>query len=201
MKTKLLLIIFLITGMLFPILSNGQNTSEKEKFDNLSSIGLNSAWANRTIVEVVFDKETIIASGILDSMELLNMVNTGMPEQQYQRGKKFIDILLDGVIQGKFKTCDYLTGSPMTTAQAKGICSHIDSVRIPIPNPPYEKDTVELIEINREQVVKYRVMIDWFYDASKFSIKTKIIAIAPLRKYYNYSGVFVGYSPLFWILI
>jgi len=160
MKTNSKLILFLIIGILSSIHSKAQNSQDKDKFDNLSPLGLSSAWANRTIIEVVFDKESIITSGILDSMEQATLMNTPFPEQQYQRGKKFIDVLLNGVMQGKFKTYDYLTGDPLSPEQAKHICSHTDSVRIPIPDPPYEKDTTELIEVPREHIIKYRVMMD-----------------------------------------
>jgi hypothetical protein len=200
METKQFFIMFLIAGILLSFDSHGQKSQENDRFDKLSPAGLGSDWANRTIIDVVFDKETIVTNGSLDSMDKINMLNTIFPDQQYQRGKRFVDILLNGVMEGKFKTCDYLSGNPLTTEQASHICSHTDSVRVPIPDPPYEKDTIEKTEVNRDLIIKYRVMMDWYFDASKFSFKTKIIAIAPVLKLYDYSGNFRGNSPLFWVL-
>jgi len=201
MKTKHLFIIFFYAGILLSLNSNAQNSPETDKFDNLSPTGLTSTWANRTIVEVVFDKESIVTSNTLDSLEQQNLMNSIFPEQQYQRGKKFVDILINGVMQGKFKTYNYLTGNALTIEEAKHICSHIDSIRIPIPDPPYEKDTIELIEVPRDHIIKYRIMMDWYYDATKYSFKTKVIAIAPVLRLYDYGGAFKGNSPLFWVYL
>ncbi len=199
MKSRILFIAIIFTGVCFINQLEAQTSYAKENLETLSKDGLSAAWANRTIIDIYFDKENLVTNGLLDTSDRNYLLNSIFPAQQYQRSKRFVDIILDGALDGTFKVFDYTTEMPMPHAELLQTYSHTDSVRIPIPSPPYERDTVEKYVLNRDHILKYHVMIDWIFDAKKGTLKSKVLGIAPCLSKYNWDGTLRGYYPLFWI--
>src|ERR1700722_4474591 len=201
MNRKTLIVAILFSLILVTKISFAQTNSTIDNMEKLSKEGLSAAWATRMIVDIYFDKESLITNGSLDTNDRNFLLNSLFPQQQYKRSKRFVDIILDGALEGKFKTFDYVTEQPLTIEQIKKIYSHTDSTIIAIPDPPYERDTVIKHVLDRDRIIKYHVMIDWIFDSSKNKLTSKIIAIAPcVSKYdYDWDGSFKGYYPLFWI--
>ncbi len=120
--------------------------------------------------------------------------------------KSLIDILLDGVLEGTLTAYDASVDDEFTkqlTLQEiqKSIAGHLDSAKIAIPDPPYEKDTVELKgKLKKDDIVNYRIKEDWFFDKQRSVMDVRIIGICPVRLSRDESGnLKEGFSPLFWI--
>ena len=52
--------------------------------------------------------------------------------------------------------------------------------------------------LNWEDIQRFRVKQDWFFDKESFQMESKVIGIAPMRIIYNEDGSERGDQPLFW---
>ncbi|MEI6312101.1 MAG: gliding motility protein GldN [Bacteroidota bacterium] len=50
-----------------------------------------------------------------------------------------------------------------------------------------------------KDIVKYRLMEDWYFDKNTSSLKVHIISIAPIMQVTNSEGIFIGYAPMYWL--
>ena len=141
----------------------------------------------------------------LDLREKLNlpMYYPIRPSQGY---KSLFDVLVGG-IQSELITAYAIDplgiqddfSSPLSITQVQAILCNKDSV--------YTLDlaTGELIlviqkdSLASEDVTRYRLKEDWYFDREEARMNVRIIGIAPLKELRADDGVVRGYSPLFWI--
>lgn len=69
------------------------------------------------------------------------------------------------------------------------------------PEPPYEEyDTTFVIPLNPEDVTKYRIKENWFFDSKRSVLDVRIIGLCPVRERIDpESGESLGDQPLFWV--
>jgi len=69
------------------------------------------------------------------------------------------------------------------------------------PEPPYEEyDTTFVIPLNPEDVTKYRIKEEWFFDSKRSVLDVRILGICPVRERIDpESGESLGDQPLFWV--
>ncbi len=69
------------------------------------------------------------------------------------------------------------------------------------PNPPYEEyDTTFVIPLNPEDVTKYRIKENWFFDSKRSVLDVRIIGLCPVRERFDpETGESLGDQPLFWV--
>ncbi len=69
------------------------------------------------------------------------------------------------------------------------------------PEPPYEEyDTTFVIPLNPEDVTKYRIKENWFFDSKRSVMDVRIIGICPVRERFDpETGESQGDQPLFWV--
>jgi gliding motility associated protien GldN len=69
------------------------------------------------------------------------------------------------------------------------------------PNPPYEQyDTLFVIPLRTEDVTKFRVKEDWFFDSKRSVLDVRIVGIAPVRERIDpNTGESLGDQTLFWV--
>jgi gliding motility associated protien GldN len=69
------------------------------------------------------------------------------------------------------------------------------------PNPPYEEyDTTFVIPLNPEDVTKYRIKEEWFFDSKRSVLDVRILGICPVRERVDpLTGESLGDQPLFWV--
>lgn len=69
------------------------------------------------------------------------------------------------------------------------------------PDPPYEEyDTTFVIPLNPEDVTKYRIKENWFFDSKRSVLDVRIIGLCPVRERFDpETGESLGDQPLFWV--
>jgi gliding motility associated protien GldN len=69
------------------------------------------------------------------------------------------------------------------------------------PNPPYEEyDTTFVIPLRAEDVTKYRIKEEWFFDSKRSVLDVRILGICPVRERVDpLTGESLGDQPLFWV--
>ncbi len=89
--------------------------------------------------------------------------------------------------------------TPLTIAELKALLSHKDTIPRTLLDGT-QRDTVITTEINSEQVKKYWIKEDWFFDKQRSVMDVRIIGICPLvDKVDRTTGDVRGISPLFWV--
>ena len=87
----------------------------------------------------------------------------------------------------------------MSSQELQSILSHADTI-IQIDPTTYEtKYKVVYNKINPEDIKRYRVKEDWYFDRQYSVLKVRILGIAPLKDVTNEAGEFLYEQPLFWI--
>ena len=71
------------------------------------------------------------------------------------------------------------------------------------PTPPYEQyDTTIVLPFNTQDVYKFRIKEDWFFDAKRSVLDVRILGICPVRDAIDpQTGEKRGDEPLFWIYL
>lgn len=118
----------------------------------------------------------------------------------------FIQLLINGIKEGTLTAYDAAIDDEFTKRLTKAeferkISGHLDSVKVPIPDPPYEKDTMELKgRLILDDIIRYRIKEDWFFDKQRSVMDVRIIGICPISLSRDEQGNLLPEpSPLFWI--
>lgn len=121
---------------------------------------------------------------------------------------KLIDVLMDAVSAGELTAYDPTptkedpTGDSflkrLSPEQARGRL--VDSVLVPeFDDEGYEiGSTMMPGEFNSDEVTRFRIKEDWFFDKQRSVLEPRIVGIAPLMKI-NMGGVSLDEQPAFWI--
>lgn len=88
---------------------------------------------------------------------------------------------------------------PMTVEEVKNILISIDTIDITDITTGLQTASVIQVEIVPEDIKRYWIMEDWFFDKQRSVMEARIVAICPLREKYSQNGEFRGYEPLFWL--
>ncbi len=69
------------------------------------------------------------------------------------------------------------------------------------PDPPYEEyDTTFVIPLNPEDVTKYRIKEEWFFDSKRSVLDVRVLGVCPVRERIDpETGESLGDQPLFWV--
>lgn len=68
-----------------------------------------------------------------------------------------------------------------------------------IPNEYGEIDTIIIKEsFKTENVLRYRIKEDWFFDSKRSVMEARIIGICPIEEVYDDNGEYKGEKPLYW---
>ena len=133
--------------------------------------------------------------------------NDGMKDLTADR-KSLIDVIYSAILEGSITAY----GNAVLDDEFREKMSQEDIKRIggakqewkSVPDwdsedPDAMKDTLINIPFNRNQVKKWRLKEEWFFDKQRSVMDVRIIGIAPLSdrdSEGNYTGLF---SPLFWV--
>lgn len=56
-----------------------------------------------------------------------------------------------------------------------------------------------VIPLSPQSIVKYRLVEDWYFNKKTSTMNVKILSIVPVREIYSNEGIFIGYSPMYWV--
>ncbi len=133
---------------------------------------------------------------VIDTREKMNL------HFRYPKRMLF-DILVDHIENGKM-TAFYVNDAddfsePLTEKDLDGIIFSRDTIEVVDPITYKMIQTPIENKINPEDITRFRVKEDWFFDENSSSLKVRIIGIAPLKEYYDDFGNFLYEMPLFWV--
>ena len=87
----------------------------------------------------------------------------------------------------------------MSSQELQGILSRADTITQIDPNTYETKIKVVFNKINPDDIKRYRLKEDWYFDRQYSVLKVRILGIAPLKDVTNEAGEFMYEQPLFWI--
>lgn len=114
----------------------------------------------------------------------------------------FVSILLEAAAAGQitaYSTLDDEFTSPYDTSDVSEILYNKEVLTI--------WDDVNYIEtydtvhnyLNPEDITRFRIKEDWYFDSQSSTMKVKILGIAPLMDVYDDDNNFLYEQPLFWV--
>ncbi len=114
----------------------------------------------------------------------------------------FFDIVHRAVLSGEitaFSTLDDEFTTPITIQEVKQqAAGGVDSVTVTDADGN-ETIQVSQREFNPENVTKFRLKEDWFFDEETSTIQVRIIGLAPILDKYDPNGNYLTSYPMYWI--
>jgi len=100
--------------------------------------------------------------------------------------------------QSVYSTLDDKFTEALSAQDARSIGSSVDTI-ILFDEETYE-EKIEIVpnELNPEDVRRYRLKEDWFFDSESSTLQVRILGIAPLKEVYDENDNFLYEQPLFW---
>jgi len=140
----------------------------------------------------------------IDINEKINLPLKWPSTHSVKDRKSLIDVLQDAVKEGTLtaynQTDDEFT-TPLTQTEAQALGVKNDTT--PIVDPTTGETTQKIIhdEFNGDNVIKYRIKEDWFFDRQRSVMDVRIIGIAPIDQVLNKETgeALEGDHVLYWI--
>lgn len=116
---------------------------------------------------------------------------------------RLIDVMLNSLKSGKlegvlFSEPELVQDNAISSSDVLNTLSKIDTVQ----KTDLETGEVTFVpqktDFNPEDVIKYRIKEEWFFDKNYSSMQVRIIAIAPV-KYLKSEGQIIGEQAMFWV--
>jgi len=88
---------------------------------------------------------------------------------------------------------------PMSVDDVKKIGARVDTTTQIDPISLEEKTVFINQKLEWRDIVRFRLKEDWFFDENTSTFQVRVLGIAPVREVKSSEGVFVGYSPMYWV--
>mgnify|MGYP006282430113 CR=1 FL=1 len=178
---------------------------------------LDGAWIkehNKTkkVVQYPFIREADVmwARRIWQDIDLRQKMNLPLyyPLEESNGMKSLFDVIRDALlVEGSITA--YGTGvtgleddfrTPLLVNDVKNILSKVDTTYTEDPDTGELVEVVQRIDVNNQDVTRYRIKEDWFFDKQRSERYVRIIGIAPLKERISEDGEPTGaYEILFWL--
>lgn len=178
---------------------------------------LDGAWIkehNKTkkVVPYPFIREAdvMFAKRIWEDIDLRQKINMPLyyPLRESNGLKSLFDVIRDALlIEGSITA--YSTGvtgrdddfrEPLLVSDVRAILEKTDTTYTPDPDTGELVPVVQTIKVRSEDITKYRLKEDWFFDKQRSQRYLRIIGIAPQKERYNEDGEPTGaFETLFWL--
>lgn len=178
---------------------------------------LDGAWIkehNKTkkVVQYPFIREAdvMFAKRIWEDIDLREKINLPLyyPLTESNGMKSLFNVIRDALlVEGSITA--YSTGvtgqeddfrEPLLVSDVKSILEKVDTTYTPDPDTGELVPVIQNIKIRSEDITRYRVKEDWFFDKQRSQRYIRIIGIAPQKERYNEDGEPTGaFETLFWL--
>lgn len=114
----------------------------------------------------------------------------------------FFNIIKDAAVSGDlpvYSTEDDKFTKRLSTDDVKNMLSKIDTTLVFDPETYEEIIKPVVNDINWENVKRFRIKEDWFFDKETSTMQVRILGIAPLINEYDNEGNFRFEKPMFWV--
>lgn len=171
------LTLFTIVVFLCSSCSNSQNNKE-------NSVDVKTLdWAKRTSFKLDFNDEYAYI------------------EDLKRADKSLVQTILAKVEKGEVEAFHFFDKTQMSKTEIDQLFYPKDTVSVYDINLEKEVMKPSVGELNKATIQKVRVEQEWYFDEKDFSMRSKIIAIAPMKTIYNSDGSVRGETPLFWVFM
>jgi gliding motility associated protien GldN len=178
---------------------------------------LDGAWIkehNKTkkVVQYPFIREADVmwSNRVWQDIDLREKMNLPLyyPLEETSGMKSLFAIIRDALlVEGSITAYDPgVTGqeddfrTPMLVSTVKGILESQDTTSTMDPDTGEMVEVIQTIEINPQDVTRYRIKEDWFFDKQRSERYIRIIGIAPLKERISEDGEPTGaFETLFWL--
>lgn len=116
--------------------------------------------------------------------------------------QSLMQVLMSSINEGSIRAYDDDEFTmPMTPEEIKENYARQEVRRFTRPEPPYQEyDSLIVIPLTTEDVTKYRIKEDWFFDSKRSVLDVRIIGICPVRERIDpETGESLGDQTLFWV--
>lgn len=116
--------------------------------------------------------------------------------------RPFFTILQEAAESGEiraFSTEDDQFSHKLAPEEIGNMGASIDTVVTFDPVTYEEKIQVVRNELNPEDIKRFRIKEDWFFDEETSTLQVRVLGIAPLKEEYDENGNFKYELPMFWI--
>lgn len=130
------------------------------------------------------------------------------PIEEINDRKSLFDVIKYGLLNEGGITA-YSTGvtgqddeftTPLMVNQVKGILSKTDTVYTEDPDTGEQIMSIQNIEVTSQDITRFKVKEEWFFDKQRSERYVRIIGIAPQRERFTEDGEATGaYETLFWL--
>jgi gliding motility associated protien GldN len=114
----------------------------------------------------------------------------------------FFTIIMKGIKDSTlraFKTDNDKFWYKLSAQEVSTIGSRVDTITKVDPITYETKLIIAVSTLNPEDIKRYRIKEEWFFDRQYSTMKVRILGIAPLRDVMDDAGNFLFEQPLFWI--
>lgn len=113
----------------------------------------------------------------------------------------FINIILNAAKEEKIKLYSVIDDkftTELTPGEAASIGASVDTIITFDPETFAETMKIVRNELNWENIKRFRLKEDWFFDEETSTMQVRILGIAPLREVYDDQDNFKYEQPMFW---
>jgi gliding motility associated protien GldN len=114
----------------------------------------------------------------------------------------FFTILMKGIqdtIIKAYKTENDKFSYKLSPNEAKAIGNSVDTIITVDPITYETKTRIVVNQLNPDEIKRYRVKEEWFFDKQYSTLKVRILGISPLKDVVDDAGNFMFEQPLFWV--
>ncbi len=166
----------------------------------------------KKVIQYPFIREADVlwARRVWQDIDLREKMNLPLyyPLDEYSGMKSLFSIIRDALlVEGSITAYSVgVTGqeddfrTPLLVSDVKGILSRQDTTSTMDPDTGEMVEVIQTIDINPQDVTRYRIKEDWFFDKQRSERYIRIIGLAPLKERISEDGEPTGaYETLFWL--
>lgn len=152
----------------------------------------------------VREADVLWSRRIWQVIDLRERINHALyfPTTTIEDRQSLLDVFLAAINEGSIRAFeDEEFTLPLTPAEMRNRTTRIDRRFLPDPDDPDIEVEVETeIPLNTQEVTKYRIKEEWFFDSKRSVLDVRILGIAPVRERFDpITGESRGDEVLFWI--
>ena len=192
MKSTLLLFGFLLTLHSYYSQVNG-NSFKKENYQQKTAIPYPS----------LSERDVMYSKRIWRVMDLREKMNHPYyyPVISYGNMRSLFSLIEQSIKNNELTVYDAINDEftlPLSRSAALEVGMQEEDLSFENPDGSFTDTTIK-IPINTEDIIRFRIKEDWFFDKQRGVMEVRIIGICPVAELYDQNGDFKGELPLYWI--
>ena len=149
------------------------------------------------------ERDVMYAKRIWRVMDLREKMNHPYyyPTVSYGNLKSLFTLIENAIDKGELTVFDAIDDEftlPLSRSAALEMGMEEEALTLEQPDGTL-RDTTIKTPVGTEDIIRYRIKEDWFFDKQKGVMEVRIIGICPIAEKYDQNGDYKGELPLYWI--